>query len=379
MINPKYISIIVQGSVSQEETPRCIESIRGVLPDAEIILSTYKGEDVANLDYDILVQSDDPGAVLIDTLPKHKPVYNNMNRQLVTTKAGLKHATRKYAMKLRSDAILTSDKFLNYFDMFPKRTENYKLFERKIITNALFTRFYIKGTKSQKPVIIPFHISDWWFFGLRNDLETYFLDTELVEEPNFTNYFALEENKAKFNPYGIAKFKFAPEQYFGYSCFARNFDDIYMEDASDFNEDLMEKFREALVNNFIILEFEQSGIYLNKYLYSKNEKFSGDQYLGLYHFHRYENEYKKYCDNDYVITTKDDLWENKNLAYAKLRIYKHIYKLTNPATPLYKKLEQFVIGIPISVITYLIDVLKEKLGVNVRGKYKRGKVRVNKE
>lgn len=73
-----------------------------------------------------------------------------------------------------------------------------------------------------------------------------------------------------------------------------------MEDAADYSEELMEKFRQALVNNFIILEFKQSGIYLNKYPYSKNEKFSGDQYIGLYNFWRYENEYK----NIVMILTK---------------------------------------------------------------------------
>ena len=43
-----------------------------------------------------------------------------------------------------------------------------------------------------------------------------------------------------------------------------------MEDAADYSDELMEKFRECLVNNFIVLEFAQSGIYLNKYPYSKN-------------------------------------------------------------------------------------------------------------
>lgn len=359
-IDSKDISVIVQGPINKQETPKCIKSIRRFLPNAEIILSTWTGEDVSNLDYNILIQNDAPIAPLIEKI-NHKEVYNNMNRQLFSIKEGLKKAKRKYAMKLRSDLILTTDKFLEFFDNFQCRTNDYKLFERKILTATLCTRFNIKVGKQSERVNIPFHISDWWLFGLREDLNKYFLDTPLVKEPEFTNYFSLEENKSKKTPYCMAMFKFAPEQYFGYECFARNFDDIYMEDAADYSDELMEKFRKCLVNNFIILEFEQSGIYLNKYPYSKNEKFSGDQYIGLYNFHRYEEEYKKYCDSNYEITVHNPLFDNEKLGYALLRVYKHIAKFTDKETPIFKKFEQLFVGIPISGISYIVAVIKEKI------------------
>ena len=362
MIYSKDVSVIVQGSVNKTETPKCLASIRKYLPQAEIILSTWLGTDVSTLDYDTLVLCKDPSAVLMKEF-KHKEVYNNMNRQLLTTKEGLKKAKRKYAMKLRSDLILTDNKFLDYFEKFQARNGNYRLFNKKILIPALFTRFSIKSDKKIS-TNIPFHISDWWLFGLKEDLDIYFSDTELVDEPNFTRYFYLEKNKWKKSPYVTAKFKFAPEQYFGYSCFARNFDDIYMEDAADYSEELMEKFRQCLINNFIVLEYSQSGIFLEKYPYSKNEKFAGEQYLGLYNFYRYENEYKKYCDDTYEITTKDVFFENEKLGYSKLRIYKHISKLTDKSIPIREKFDQLLLGIPISVICYLIDVIKEQLSTN---------------
>ncbi len=363
MISPKDISVIVQGVINIKETPKCLKSIRKYLPDAEIILSTWEDSDISGLDYDIVVLNQDPGAIIIEEF-SHKVVYNNMNRQLLTTQEGLKKASRKYAMKLRSDLILTSDKFLKYFDEFQNRTDNYKLFERKIIVPALFTRFNIKCGKPCERVKIPFHVSDWWLFGLREDLNKYFLDTELVDEPYFTRYFNYEENKNKITPYGKAKFKFSPEQYFGYSCFARNFDDIYMEDAADYSDELMEKFRECLVNNFIVLEFAQSGIYLNKYPYSKNEKFSGDQYIGLYNFYRYEVEYKKICDKDYEITTQNrKMFEDEKFGYSLLRIYKHISKLFEPQVKFIQKLEQIFIGIPISLVSFGIKYHREIMNI----------------
>ena len=358
-IEHKNISVIVQGAINRKETPECLKSIRKILPDSEIILSTWDGEELGNLYglYDILVLNKDPGSVLMTEF-SHKKVYNNMNRQLLSTKEGLKKATRKFAMKLRSDLILTDDKFLRYFNEFKERGQNYNLFRHKILASCLYTRFNIKCSNLNKKIYIPFHISDWWFFGLKSDLEKYFLDTQLVVEPDFTNYFELKENKAKISPYGKPKFKFSPEQYFGYSCFSRNFDDIYMQDASDTNDDLMEKFRQCLVNNFIILQFDQSGIYLNKYQFSKNEKFVGEQFIDLYNFYRYESEYKKYCDKNYKIKTDGKFFKNPDLASALLKLYKHFYKLIAQDSPLYLRIEQLIIGIPFSSLKLLFVFFK---------------------
>lgn len=361
-INSKDISVIVQGAIDNEETPKCLKSIRECLPDCEIILSTWQNSDTNGLDFDILVLSEDPGSVTVEE-SKHQMFCNNINRQLISTQEGLKNAARTYALKLRSDLILTNADFLEYFDKFQSKSKNYNLFKRKILVSDLFTRFNMK-TNDRKRVKMPFHISDWWQFGLREDLETYFLDTKPVEEPYFTNYFNLEENKHKDTPYRTHKFKFSPEQYFAYSCFNRNFEDIYMEDASDYSDELMEKFRECIVNNFVVLEFKHSGICLNKYpycKYSKNERFLGDPYIGLYNFYRYENEYKKYCDKNYTITASDSFFKNDKIAYNLLGIYKHIANLVDTKMPPAARLEQLFIGIPLSVIRFVICVLKEKL------------------
>ena len=363
MISSKDISVIVQGAVNNKETPKCIESIRKYLPDAEIILSTWEGTDTSNLDFDSVIYNKDPGTVLIEEYKSNK-IYNNMNRQLLSTQSALKTINRLYTFKLRSDLILTGTQILEYFNKFQDRIDDYKLFDRKIVTSTLFTRYNIKCNKKRDRVLIPFHISDWWFFGLTKDLKTYLSDTELVKEPEFTNYFNNIENIHKNTPYVTAKFKFAPEQYFGYECFSRNFPDIRMEDAADYNDEINRKSQICIVNNFIILEYKQSGIYLNKYLYSKNEKFSGDQYIGLYNFYRYENEYKRICCPNYVITTKGNMYKSEDFGYALLRVYKHVFILVALNTKFFKRLEQLFIGIPISLISlfakYIFSTKRKK-------------------
>ena len=354
------LSIIVQGAINKFETPKCLKSLRKYLPQAEIILSTWEGSDISKLEglYDILVLNKDPGTQQFFN-PKGKIIYNNLNRQLLSTQEGLKKATKKYVLKLRTDLILKDARFLEYFDKFPAKTENYTLFKKKIICPDLFSRYYIHVDRHNNVEKIPFHISDWWFFGLKEDIETYIKDTPLVKEPEFTTYFSLKENQNKKSPYIGASFKFAPEQYFGYSCFLRNFSDIRMEDASDYNDEIFEKSRECIINNFIILEHEQSGIYLNKYSFSKNEKCLGEAYLDLYNFYRYEYEYKYFCDKDYKITSKLKFNENKEFEYAKLRLYKHIFKLTDNSLPPLKRLEQLFLGIPVSVINCAVAYSKK--------------------
>ena len=115
MINSKDISVVVQGPIRTDITSKCIKSIRQFLPDSEIILSTWKNEDISQLDYDKLVLCDDPGATLLCVKHK-KQIYNNMNRQLVTVKEGLKLANRKYVLKLRTDLILTNANFLDFWN-----------------------------------------------------------------------------------------------------------------------------------------------------------------------------------------------------------------------------------------------------------------------
>ena len=358
MIESKDISVVVQGPV-REGTEKCLESIRQYLPGAEIILSTWVGSRIDGLDYDVLVLNDDPGAVLVEKTPG-RTVYNNMNRQLLSTQSGLKKASRRYVLKFRSELILTHHAFLRYFDLFQKCGKNYNLFRRKMLTSTLWTRSDM-FRKGQARIPVPFHVSDWWLFGLKEDMNTYFADTPLAREPTFTGYFNHPENENRITPYGKMKGRFSPEQYFCYMCFNRHFSDIHMEDAADINDELLEKSREAIVNNFIILPYSLSGIYLEKYPHSRDERFTGEQYITLYHFAKYESEYKRYCDPGYVVTTLDKIDADEKVAYAQLRLYKHLARLFASDEPVLQKLEQLFVGIPASSARYFAVFLKKRL------------------
>jgi hypothetical protein len=101
MIDFKDISVVVQGPVigknankkTERHTELCLESIRKYLPGAYIILSTWKGSDFSGLDYDSVVENDDPGGNIMGDFSK------NCFRQIVSSLNGLKTVKTKYALK----------------------------------------------------------------------------------------------------------------------------------------------------------------------------------------------------------------------------------------------------------------------------------------
>ena len=81
MIESKNITVIFQGAVDKKTTPLCIDSIKKILPEAYVVLSTWEGSDITGCNCDEILFSKDPGGF------KDKVVNftNNLLRQLVST------------------------------------------------------------------------------------------------------------------------------------------------------------------------------------------------------------------------------------------------------------------------------------------------------
>lgn len=360
-IKSEDISVVVQGQIHKNRTEKCLKSIRQQLPNTQIILSTWEGSNINGLDFDVLILNKDPGSVQQKKFTS-KVQLNNMNRMVLSTNKGLEKAERKYTLKLRTDCFLSNTNFLQMFDCFPSRAEKYKLFEHRILASTLFSKYAVN--EHNKQIEIPFHVSDWWFFGLTSDVKKLLLPSELVEEPYFSNYFEYPENADKKSVFKKFDWRWSPEQHIGYSCFSKYYDGIMMEDCSDISEEINQISHLCLANNFIFLEYKQSGIHNLKYPCSRYEPFAGDQYLALYNFYNFELEYKKYCDSSYIPTANNIITSKSDIGYRILRFYKHVYKLFDPETPIPVQLEQLFIGIPFSGITLipaLFKIFKERI------------------
>lgn len=156
-INFSDISVVMQGNI-RPETEDAIRSVREVLPGATLILSTFEADVTSGktegLNVDSLVVSPDPGGLPSYTRSKVAGP-NNLNRQIVSTQAGMKRVSTPFVLKLRTDCLLTTDAFIDVFEAAyradPERS--------RMVAGGFFTRHPcgISG--------YTFHVSDWFTFG----------------------------------------------------------------------------------------------------------------------------------------------------------------------------------------------------------------------
>ena len=163
LIKSAEISFVVQGPIFLSDpgkinyTQIACESIRTHYPDSELILSTWEGSNVEGILVDKVIYNKDPGSIEMELNGSHRT--NNTNRMIVSTLNGIKASTRKYVFRIRSDLIVTNNKMLT----FSIEKKNYKNVFRNYIVILPVTNRYTKGK-------LLFSITDWAYFGLRNDI-----------------------------------------------------------------------------------------------------------------------------------------------------------------------------------------------------------------
>lgn len=264
-IASKDVSVVVQG-YADENTRYTIESIRRYMPEATIILSTWKECDVRGLAYDLLVVSEDPGAVDCSRW-EEQTILNNGNRQIVSTKNGLDVVKTKYALKLRSDLILLGDGILSYFGLYEKERDlSYSLFGKRVIIGELFTRknFVYHRENRKYDVPKPFHPSDWFAFGLTEDLQRLFCNVSTIEEGEMANYLCKYPDRVIKNKYKYS-WRYCTEQHIFWAAVRKQFPNLQFKDWTDWNDENIEFSNNIMINNFMILNFCQHQILNIKY------------------------------------------------------------------------------------------------------------------
>ena len=313
-IDTKDISVVVQGAIDKDNTPKCLRSIREHLPDSEIILSTWKGSDVTGLDYDKLVLNDDPGGYK----DKFCPYFcNNLARHILSTQSGLQRANGKYVLKIRSDLKFFSSNFLRCFTRLSERNKEYIFTTRKLIACSFFSKKYLSYNDIVHPA--PFHLSDWLLFGLKEDVNIVY--NIPLPDQSYWDYFSDHVYTGKkSNLFGCAH-QYAPEQYILYNSIKKYFTDIKFENYMDYNECNIIASENIIANNFIILSPQKFKLVCLKkntnndfyYQWCRNPlKIPSGLYKGLYRDYIVEQDYKKYCQPNYKIrirTKINNFWE----------------------------------------------------------------------
>jgi hypothetical protein len=290
-IPSSQISVVVQGPIAGKPdaaekdrlTKRCLESVRQHLPGAEIVLSTWKGSDPAGLSYDVYVESDDPGGTPCRIGEKY---LNNVNRQIASTRAGLLAATRPYAVKLRSDMRLTGDGFLDFFGQYPARGDAWRIVKERVVTSTVY------ASNPRRGIPYCFHPSDWFFFGLREDVLDIW-DIPFSVEPETSRW--LEHRPRPdpdHDPLNLARL--VPEQHIWVSFLAKH-GPVPLQFTWDVSEDLIRSSEASLANNLVMVGPHHLNIEFMKYSFMRNH------WLRLYTHLEWRAMYKRHCDPSHFV------------------------------------------------------------------------------
>ncbi len=254
---PTDFSVVVQGPANDLLTGT-VASIRRVLPGAQLIVSTWKGAEVAGLDADEVVLNDDPGSANYrawDGSDSGKPF--NTNRMITSTRSGLTHAERPWAIKLRNDTPLHHDGFVEWIGVHADRHPDLRVFEERLLTASIATR------PSSTMAGYLFHPSDCVHIGRTSDVRRLW-NAPLVDEA--TNA-AWLRGRPKPDPELIAGnwARYFNEQILWLSCLRRHGFDIDYEHAGLHRDDQAHQSDLSIVNNFVVLEPWQLGIGFPKF------------------------------------------------------------------------------------------------------------------
>jgi len=278
----KDFSVIIQGPIvgkksdpaENQQTQQCIDSIRRQLPDAEIIISTWKGEETDHLVADKIVFNEDPGAVTYNDF-ELKNTYNNNNRQIVSTFAGLQQASRKYSIKMRADLRLEST---NFFGSLGKYTEvnRFRFLKQRILVSTYFSR-----NPEKLPLL--YHISDLFQIGLTEDLLALW-GIPLQPEPETTRAFPYSTKIAN-DPFRHNRYKmrYASEQYIWFAFCKKMELDLSLNYFSEVPVKLIEPATTSIIDNFTILSPEQIGMSLpQRLIHGEKKLYTFKEWLSLY-------------------------------------------------------------------------------------------------
>lgn len=258
VLSDKDISIVMQGLPSPD-TKDYLTTVRSVFPNAEIILSTWNG---TNVDFskglvDKVIFCEDPGG-LPSAFWEEVISINNLNRQIVSTVAGIKAASRPYVMKLRTDFTLTTTKIFDFWNRYSKRDKKFMLFKHRVIVPSVFSRIYSDETLTPTP----FHPSDLFGFGLKKDLLLFYGSAPLASDEELA---AWHYKFPQHVPYRFSQWRYAPEQALFLHAAKTKFPDIRFDDWTDLHKEEILLSKNLLINNFIFVNPGQIGLKSRKH------------------------------------------------------------------------------------------------------------------
>ena len=281
--NIKYydITFVVQGPIAidtndnvlENVTARCLQSIRQFYPKSKILLSTWEGSNIDGLDYDAVILNKDPGG-LDGGVQKW---FNNINRMIVTTHAGIEKSTTKYVAKIRADFY-----FVEYIDILDHYKSEYRE-HRETFKQSVFKQPILMCMSKSHHDYFLYYISDWFHIGLREDMLKLWgvkLATQ-AEAEYFKNNIELLNNKKDSN-FKCLRNDFYPqfhsEQYMPVKMLA-NMGVKSIEHRNDYSKQVHARSAMFMLSNFIYISRYNLKLRSNKHPVSYSKKDLYAQFL----------------------------------------------------------------------------------------------------
>lgn len=278
MVSEDELSFVVQGPISKNnnQTQKILFEIRKNFPQSKIILSTWINSNVYGLEFDELILNEDPGAILQDDVNK---VYDNTNRQLVSSLNGVRACTTKYCIKTRTDILFKNRKILPFFSDKIYRDPEYSFSKKRFIVPNY-------NTKNPDRIPLPHHPSDLVVGGLTEDLINLY-DIPLRDYET-TRYFEKHKKPENF-PYDDLLCRYTAESYIWTSYLLKKMK-LCFQHSSDLSNGNVELTKIIFANNLIVVNPSMMGIRFVKYPFRELKSYYS------YTYNEWLKLCKQYCD-----------------------------------------------------------------------------------
>ncbi len=249
-VNSTEISVVIQGPLCRDLSAErniftCIASVRAHLPKAEIIVATWRHEDVSGIEADQILSLEDPGCIFEES---GNPI--NTNRMLHSTLSGIKVASRPYVMKLRSDHNLTSAALAVIGQSHDARSDDPRLFDTPITLTTLYMR-------DPKKVPMLFHISDLVQFGTTEAMRALW-DQPLLKKGDILHHRPFRNPFGNFSGYSAA-YRIA-EQCLMLGAMRKQGIHVHLGHPCQTRLESLKLWESVLRSNFNVLDHEVSGV-----------------------------------------------------------------------------------------------------------------------
>lgn len=324
------LSVVVYGNVCNE-TKSCLESIRENFSRAEIVLSTWENSVLTGLDFDSVILNREPQSYFFE---HQKEKYNNINKIIVSASQGVLGASRAYVLVVRSDMLVVNSNILNFRDNYEKRDPLYCLFSERIFSYEMFSLQY--ENRANRKYYTPFHVSDWCYLGLKEDMRELFKINK-VTEPDFSYYFLFHLHNKDVDIWPNRMWKMSPEQYITYQNTRKKIKSFSFQDRLDWSKTTQEISDRFIVNNFLFKSIKDWGIVIQKKDYKwKNINSYPHTSCGAWLGKNWLKAYKNYCDEAYVLPLSYCWREKFGITQDMVKLRKHCAFLLSPLLNIYR-------------------------------------------